>query len=623
MNQEAVRVFSPQDNRRFLLVLALVTTLLALGLAITAASVWQQSRDVETTARLQADSAVSMSFQLEREFLRTRHELSLALSRPDTAHWQGVQARYDILVSRIDLLRDNPSMERLAQSEAYQLLLPQLQDLLHAADPLMERPSVHLSELQAVVQRLVMLGPAVQALSQAANGLASRQMEEQLSRVLKQERQLLWLLIGQVLVLLLASAGLWWRQRTQWREHRHMQQLNAELAAARDQAEQASLAKTQFLANMSHELRTPFNGMLGMFHLLEQDQLTPVQREHLATAHQSARHLLNLLNDILDLSALDAGKLRICPEPVQLRAIVAEVQQWIQAHAEQKKLLLQVFMDRGCPQWVLTDPTRVRQILLNLMNNAIKFTDTGGVSVDVRCAPTDDEQVDWHIEIRDTGCGMDEATLARLFQRFVRADESLTRTRGGTGLGLEISRTLAQRMNGDITATSIPGEGSCFTLKLRTPLSASPPETARQDVPQASDRENAAWHVLVAEDHPVNRKVLGIILRDLGHRVSFAEDGLQALNMAREQDFDLVLMDIHMPHMDGLESARAIRALPGRRARIPIIAVTADVMNEAQERSLQAGMDDFIAKPIEPRRLQALMSASKRRHEETARAQAA
>ncbi len=616
MNQ-ATHMFSRQDNRRFLVALAVVTGLLALGLAITATSIWQQSRHVETTTRLQADSVVSLSFQLEREFLRTRHEISLALSRPASARWQDVQERYDILASRIDLLRDNPSMKRLAQTEAYLGVLPELHGLLLDTDPLMAQPLAHLSQLQAVLQRMTLLGPAVQALSQAANAVVSHQMEEQLRLVQAQERQLLWLLIGQVVLLVLASMGLWWRQRTQWREHQQMKQLNIELAAARDQAEQASVAKTQFLANMSHELRTPFNGMLGMFHLLEQGKLSPVQRDQLATAHQSARHLLNLLNDILDLSALDAGKLKIVPEPVQLRAVIAEVQQWIQVHAEHKNLSLQVYMDRDCPAWVLADPTRVRQILLNLMSNAIKFTEKGGVTVDVR-STTDAGNVNWTFEVRDTGRGMDEVSLARLFQRFVRSDASTTRTQGGAGLGLEISRTLARRMNGDISVSSRPEEGSCFTLHLNTPLCDSPAPATETNKEAAPPLRNPAWHVLVAEDHPVNRKVLGIILRDLGHRVSFAEDGLQALSMAREQDFDLVLMDIHMPHMDGLESARAIRALPGKRAQIPIIAITADVMNEAQERSLQSGMDDFIAKPIEPKRLQHLMSACKNSKREAA-----
>lgn len=615
-------MFSRQGNRRFLLGLALVTGLLALGLAITAVSIWRQSRDLEATTRLQTDSAVWISFQLERELLRTRHELSLALSRPETAHWPTVQDRYEILVSRIGLLRDNPSMEQLAQTEVYRKLLPELQALLAQADPLMAQPGAHADALRAVQDRLVALGPAVQGLSQAANGLVAHQLEQQLVRVHAQERQLLWLLIGQVVVLLLASAGLWWRHRTQSRQHQQMQALNAELARARDQAEHASLAKTRFLANMSHELRTPFNGMLGMIQQLEQGHLSPTQREQLSTAHQSAQHLLNLLNDILDLSALDAGKLKIGLEPVQFRQVVNEVLRWMQAHAEEKNLTLEVYMDRDCPLWVLTDPTRVRQILLNLMSNAIKFTEQGRVCVDVRCSPAAQGEVTWTVEVRDTGNGIDEATLSRLFQRFQRADASLTRHQGGTGLGLEISRTLARRMDGDITATSRPGKGSCFTLQLRTQLCEAPVRLAEPAPrPDASSTPNRpAWHVLVAEDHPVNRKVLGIILRDLGHSVSFAEDGAQALTMAREQDFDLVLMDIHMPNMNGLDSARAIRALPGERARTPIIAVTADVMNEAQERSLKAGMDDFISKPIEPRQLQAVMATCKARADEAVHA---
>ena len=385
-----------------------------------------------------------------------------------------------------------------------------------------------------------------------------------------------------------------------------MQQLNIELAQARDQAEEGHRAKSQFLANMSHELRTPFNGMLGMLGQLENSPLSPQQRDHLQTARQSAHHLLSLLNDILDLTAMDSGKLKVQAVPFQMQALIHEVEQWMRPQVEEKGLSLTLHMDRESPPWVWMDPTRVRQILLNLLSNAVKFTDHGGISVDVRAQGQTCGTVQWVMDVRDSGKGMDEQTLARVFERFVRADDSLTRAQGGTGLGLEISRTLARRMDGDITATSVPGQGSCFRLVLRTALAPAPSPASASDTGPSREANGfpGHWHVLVAEDNPVNRKVLGTMLSQLGHRVSFAEDGAQALAMARDQAFDLVLMDIHMPNMNGLDSARAIRCLPGERSRVPIIAVTADVMNNAQERSLQAGMDDFIAKPIEPRRLE-------------------
>ena len=598
-------MYSHKDNRRYLLVLALVTGLLGLGLTITAITVWQQSRYLERTARLQADSVVAMTFQLEREFLRTRHALQMALTQGAGAEWSTVQQRFDILVSRIELLRENPTVERLARTDVYQQLWPELQTLHAKTDPLLLSPAVAQAGLRGVLEHMMQMGPQVQALSQAANGLVSRQMEEQLSLASTQERQLLGLLIAQAILLMLATVGLWWRHRNQVREHQQLHRLNAELAAARDAAEQANRAKNQFLANMSHELRTPFNGMLGMMQQLEDGPLNEVQRDQLHTAQQSARHLLNLLNDILDLSALDSGKLGIQPEPVQLRHLIHDVQQWVQVMASEKGLSLGVHMDRDCPEWVMTDPTRVRQILLKLLSNAVKFTTQGGVRVDVSSQTDVDGQVLWTLQVQDTGSGMDAATLARVFERFVRADDSLTRAQGGTGLGLEISRTLARRMGGDITASSVPGQGSCFRLVLRTTLARAP--GGAQVQPPSHPDGTGSWHVLVAEDHPVNRKVLGIMLRNLGHQVSFAEDGAQALAMAREQTYDMVLMDIHMPNMNGLDSARAIRALPGERSRVPIIAVTADVMNDAQSRSLEAGMDDFIPKPIEPRRLEQAM----------------
>lgn len=612
MSRSDERLFSQGDHRRFLWLLGLVTGLMALGLAATALFAWRQARDVEATARLHGDSLMSVTFQLEREFLRTRHELQLALMQPGTSQWQSLQERHDILVSRIHLLMDNPTVADLKITEEYQQLMPQLERLQAMTDPLMEQPWAHRTSLLAVLHRMQALGPAVQALSLTANRQVALKMEDQLNRVQSQDLLMRWMVAAQAALLLMAALGLWWRHRIQRLQHLQMKQLNLALAQARDQAEQASLTKSQFLANMSHELRTPFNGMLGMICQLEQGNLTPQQKDQLSTAHQSAQHLLNLLNDILDLSALDAGKLKITPQPAQMRAVIGEVQQWMQTHAEQKQLGLQVRFDRDCPDWVQVDPTRVRQIMLNLLSNAIKFTDHGQVTVDVACVNRDNEAVSWSIQVRDTGTGMDEATLGQLFQRFHRGDGSLTRQHGGTGLGLEISRTLARRMQGDIVASSTLGQGSCFTLSLTTPISQAPSPAPQMTV-SGPEPQRQVWHVLVAEDHPVNRKVLGIMLRNLGHVVSFAEDGAQALGMVREQDFDLVLMDIHMPNMDGLDSARAIRALPGPRAHVPIIAVTADIMNEAEERSLQAGMDDFISKPIEPQRLQSVMTACKAR----------
>ncbi len=606
-------MFSPKDNRRFLLVLAFVTAFMALGMAMTAVSIWRQSRTIESHTRLQQDSMVSLSFQLEREFLRTRHELQRVLSEPDSHHWQTLQSRHEILISRINLINDNPTIAPLTTTDAFGQLLPGLEQLVQLADPLLANDHPPSEGLEAVLDQMLVLGPSVQALSQTANNLVARTMEEQLDQVHQQEKQLFWLLIGQVVILLMASLSLGWRHRQQWQEHRVMQELNTELARARDAAEQANGAKTRFLANMSHELRTPFNGMLLMFEQLERTIDSPEQKDHLATARQSARHLLNLLNDILDMSALDAGKLNVTPIPTPMRDLVCEVRQWMLALADQKGLSMHVVMPDSAPPWVLADATRVRQILLNLLNNAIKFTERGHVSLHVQCTMLAHDEARWELQVIDTGRGMDQDTVARLFKRFELADTSLTRSQGGTGLGLEISRTLARRMGGDITVSSQPGVGSCFKVVLKTPVCPAParkplaePLTALTGLATSDQRR---WRILVAEDHPVNRKVLGMMLSKLGHEVSYAEDGLQALDMVQRQNFDLLLMDIHMPRMDGLDSTRAIRALAGNRSRLPIIALTADIMNEAAERSRQAGMNDFIAKPIELTQLEAAMNA--------------
>jgi signal transduction histidine kinase/CheY-like chemotaxis protein len=382
-----------------------------------------------------------------------------------------------------------------------------------------------------------------------------------------------------------------------------LEELAAKLRQSRREAESASEAKSAFLANMSHEIRTPFHGLMGMLSLLRETGLTPRQIDYLRTATESADHLLAILNDILDMSQLEAGRMTLAPAATDLRNVLRDVEALMRPQATAKSLALHFDADPGVPERVVLDATRVKQILFNLLSNAIKFSDHGAVVLDVRTRS--DEGVPPMLEfvVTDTGAGMDQATLARLFKRFGQGDSSRSRRHGGTGLGLEISRNLARLMRGDITVRSKPGEGSAFNFSL--PLVAVPAAAAGA----ADDRADAEGthrplQVLVAEDHPVNRQYIAALLENLGHEAHFTTNGQEAVQAARERRFDVVLMDLHMPLLDGVGATKAIRALPDRAAAtVPIVALTADAFEQSRDRCMVAGMNDFLTKPVSPQKL--------------------
>lgn len=391
---------------------------------------------------------------------------------------------------------------------------------------------------------------------------------------------------------------------------RAMEAMANRLHDAREQALRASQAKSEFLTSMSHAIRTPFHGMLGMLTLLRESKLDPRQHEQLRTAIDSADHLLSLLNDIVDLSKLEAGNLALDVREVDLAALMHEVQRVMRTPASVKGLALTAEVAPALPPRLLLDGTRVRQVLCNLVANAIRFTDSGSVSLRARPAPNaGDAQPCIEIEVADTGIGMDADALQRLFERSRLHERGLGRdpARQGTGLGLEIAHRLVQLMGGDIAVDSTPGLGSVFRLQL--PLQQAPAPSAAAPAPAAPSATAQAArtrHVLVAEDNAVNRLYLAALLERMGHSAHFVENGLEALQAVQEHRFDIVLMDVHMPVMDGIAATEAIRALGAEAATLPVVALTADAFPDTHTRCLAAGMDEVLVKPLGGPELEAL-----------------
>jgi signal transduction histidine kinase/CheY-like chemotaxis protein/ligand-binding sensor domain-containing protein len=369
----------------------------------------------------------------------------------------------------------------------------------------------------------------------------------------------------------------------------------AELERAREQAEQAARVKADFLATMSHEIRTPMNGVLGMVSLLEGMNLTEEQRACTETISGSGKALLAILNDVLELSRIEAGKLELTCAPVNLRELCGQVTGLFQQAAKSKALHLAWSWPAGIPEWFAADGARLRQVLVNLVGNAVKFTERGAVELTILGYP--EQPGRWQIQfaVRDTGIGMSKEQLGRLFQKFMQADSSSARKYGGTGLGLAISQRLAERMGGGIEATSELGAGSEF--RFIVPLAAAEPAIEQRKVPVVADRLSRKCRILLAEDNPINVKVATGMLARLGYAVKVAANGRQALTAIEREQFDLIFMDCQMPELDGFEATRAIRSQCGSSAPI-IVAMTANAMEGDRERCLAAGMNDYIAKPV-------------------------
>ena len=578
--------------------------LLATLLAAVFVQVRQQAL-LNLTVQDQDEYSALNLFQVEVEYLRLRERLRVAAQAMPSEPSE-LQLRYDIFLSRTDLLHTVRARQLLGSASSSATTLGEIDAFVAHADHFFgprQRATLDSASAQQLLAELERIGmPIHQLLVEVSHQVTSKATLRR--EQVKQHNRVGLALTAFLLAMLLVFAALTLHQMRQLERRRsRLQALADQLREARATAEAANAAKTVFLADMSHELRTPLHGLLGMLSLLHEAPRDARSTLWLDTARDSATHLQHLLDDVLDLSKLEAGSLVLALKPVRLVDLVQDSCALMRPQAEAKGLQLSANIDFDLPQLVQVDPTRLRQLLFNLLHNAIKYSESG--TVGLRCQGVEGHDGNRRIEfcVTDTGIGMAADALAQIGQRFQRGKDPLARRQAGTGLGLAISRRLAQLMGDELHVRSTQGTGSVFSFSCPlTPVTQPPLRVA-----EAGSGVQPTLSVLVAEDHPVNRLYLVALLERLGHRVHHVEDGQAAVQMVQGQAFDLVLMDVQMPVMDGVTATERIRALPLPARRLRIVALTADVFTETRDRCLNAGVDEVVTKPLSRSALEELL----------------
>lgn len=548
------------------------------------------------------DNAVWPYTQLSIEYHRLQAQIDRTLlTQGNPAELERLQTRYDMFVSRVEIILHAKTALPLSSQATNQKTVKAITELVAFADERLNGQTTQdydATWLRSLQARLNLLEEGIGQFLLQANLGTAREADIR-SKTVQQQALISTLIAVFQFILLIGLMIMIYRQYALATKRQiELEILNHTLEQTSLMAQQTSHAKTQFVTNMSHEIRTPMNGVVGMLDLLADTSLNPRQRELTDTARNSARHLLALLNDILDVAKLESGKLTLENHPYDLARLLNEVQQLLLGQAQIKQIGLKLTAPEHFHHWQLGDEVRVRQVMFNLIGNAVKFTERGQVEIDLVVQPDH-----FQIAVKDSGIGMSAQTLSQLFQRFNQGDASTTRKYGGTGLGLEISRSLMEMMGGGISVESALGHGSIFTVNLprhdcEAPVVAN---TA------ADDEQLVSLRILAVDDNPINLKVIGALLQKLGQQVSLANNGEEAIRAVQQEQFDLILMDGQMPVMDGAEATRQIRQLGGPFARLPIVALTADVLSEARDHYLAAGMNDYLSKPIDMAALKRLL----------------
>lgn len=566
--------------------------LLAAALVVVGLVSWRQ----DSLAQSVGGDASWHAYKLDRDVVQLRNYLA----QPD-ADQAGLSLRFELFYSRLNLLRGGGDItDLLGAIPAAQRLLGEIDGRIEALDDeIRALESLAPPQRHALDGQLETLANRTERLVIAINGHLAETTTRERSQLQRLYVLLLVLILAMSLSATLVSLILFREARDNAAARRELETLSRELEATARQAESASQAKSEFLATVSHEIRTPLNGVIGMSDLLMEQRLDGAARQYAATIHDSAGLLLELINDLLDFSKIEAGRLELEQRPLALGEVVDGVMALLAPRAEARGVALHTRLDAGLPPRVLADSGRLRQVLLNLVSNAVKFTAKGEIRLEVR----QERPGLIRFEVVDTGPGIAPEQLSRIFEPFRQGDASTARRFGGTGLGLAICRRLVGAMGGTIEVASEPGLGSRFWFLL--PLeSVAEPEPMPFAVARSPRRVDlASTRLLVVEDNPVNQQVARAMLERLGCSVTIAGSGGSALQMAAVERFDLVFMDVQMPDMDGLEVTRRLRARPGWTAGVPIVAMTAGGPGGEQARCLAAGMNGYLTKPLRQERL--------------------